>query len=288
MRGGNINKTRTIPYPINTNKFKRADTEDIKEFKKYYKIPENAFVLGRIGQSYTAKWSMMLLSVFNKLAQRNKNIYLVVVNPPLNIIKSIKKSKFKNRIIHIPKIIGDEKLEIAYSAFDIMIHIAEKGESFGYVLTESILCKTPVITLDTPWADNSQAEVVEHLSGGYVVNSEKSLIKAILGHIQNPKDINIDQAKERIVQKYHYEKVAKDILKCATDTNKEGAISLNIIKNNIFKIINNCYGNPSILARLMIRYNLYKFRKLNLYNYPLRYLTDEIRRRISKKIFNRF
>lgn len=209
----------------------------------------------------------------------------MVVNPPNSIIKDIEKSKFKKRIIHIPKIIGDNKLAIAYSSFDIMAHIAEKGESFGYVLTESILCETPVVTLNTPWADNSQAEVVDHLNGGYVVNSKKYFIQAILQYMKNPNSVNINKGRLNIIQRYHYEQVAIDIIE--QTMYKKGYTNIEIIKNNLLKIMDSCYGKPNIIAKIMIKYNLYKFRKLNLYNYPIKYLKDEIKRRILKKIFNK-
>lgn len=45
------------------------------------------------------------------------------------------------------------------------------------VLAESLLCETPVITLATPWADNSQGEVIGHGIGGLVATNPNSLFQ---------------------------------------------------------------------------------------------------------------
>ena len=39
---------------------------------------------------------------------------------------------------------------------DVFAHSAQQGESFGYVLAEAALCEIPIVTMATPWADDSQ------------------------------------------------------------------------------------------------------------------------------------
>lgn len=280
MRGGNPNKTKMAPNPVNCNRFKRANIEQIEKFKNNYNIPKNAFILGRVGQSHPGKWSLMLMSVFNKLARKDSTIYLIIVNAPNNIIKAAKNSKFSKRIICIDKIIGDDKLAIAYSSFNLMIHAAEKGESFGYVLTESILCETPVITLNTPWADNSQAEVVEHLRGGYVVNSEKGLINSILDYMKSRGKPTINPSSNQIVERYNYKKVAQDILNVIAAKHAE-KISLKTLKCKLNILINNCSDKASPVSTLMVTYGFYNLRRLTLHKYPFRYLKAEITKRIG-------
>lgn len=281
MRGGSINKAKILPNPINCSQFKKADVGCVNKFKDYYKIPRTAFVLGRIGQSHPGKWSLMLISAFNKIAKNNPNVYLVIVNPPTNIIKAAEKSNFKNRIIHIDKIIGDEKLATAYSSFDLMVHAAEKGESFGYVLAESILCGTPIITLNTPWADNSQAEVVQHLKGGYVVNSEKGLISAILNYIKSPKKIKIDSGDNHVTQKYNHIKVAKDVLNCVL--NNESALNIKEVKNNLYELIKKACDKPSPITAFVIKHDFYILRRVTLHKYPFKYLKTEFLKRFNLK-----
>lgn len=68
-------------------------------------------------------------------------------------------------------------LSAAYASIDIFLHISAIGESFGMVLAESLLCETPVITHATPWADNSQGEVIGHEIGGFVATTPNKLFQ---------------------------------------------------------------------------------------------------------------
>ncbi len=74
----------------------------------------------------------------------------------------------------------DTELRRYYGLMDVFVHAAEKGESFGMVLCEAMLSGLPVITLNTPLRDNSQIEVVPHGKAGFVVNSLKQTIDAML------------------------------------------------------------------------------------------------------------
>ena len=70
-------------------------------------------------------------------------------------------------------------LESPREHINIFLHISKIGESFGYVIAESLLCETPVVTLNTPWADNSQSELVGNRKGGFTIFQKKNFIKAV-------------------------------------------------------------------------------------------------------------
>lgn len=280
LRGGDKFKSSVIPYPVVCDNFYPKNKEDIKKFRNNLNIPEDAFVLGRIGQSCSGKWSIILIDSFNKLAKVHQNMFLVVVNPPENILRKINKSPFKERIIYIPAIYGDDNLAIAYSSFDLMIHTAEIGESFGYVLAESILCGTPVVTLSTPWGDNSQCEVVGNLRGGYVVNSLKGIIKAVehFMRIDNKDEIKIS-GRDYILKEYNYLEVANR----AIDSLSRVDCSLEGIKlsDKINFIAKNTFDKTNFLTIFLIKANSLFLRKLTAYQYPIRILFQKI----FKKLF---
>ncbi|MFZ2189838.1 MAG: glycosyltransferase family 4 protein [Candidatus Magasanikiibacteriota bacterium] len=284
MRGGNKFKTAIVPYPVDCSKFCCSNDSEIKKFKDTYNIPQDALVIGRIGQSFTGKWSLVLVDSFNKLAKIYSNLYLVVVNPSANIIKEVNKSEFKNRIIHIPKIYGDKALSIAYSSFELMVHTAEQGESFGYVLAESILCGTPVITLSTPWGDNSQCEVVGNYKGGYVVNNLRGIVSAVQYYFDNPdQQIALKRlGREHIYSNYDCIKVANEALENALYYKNDNKDKTNIIRNKIDIILKDTFDNKNLLARLFMKTNILFFRRLTLYNYPLRILLPVMIKKIFK------
>ncbi|WP_155487113.1 glycosyltransferase, partial [Vibrio harveyi] len=165
-----------------------------------------------------------------ELKLRHINLKLLLVNAPDSIIKQAENSIYSNDIVIIDRIKGDYNLSIAYTVIDIFMLIAEQGESFGYVSTESLLCETPIVSLNTPWADNSQAEVIGNNVGGVLVNNIKALIEEVDFLIENKSKRNKlgKSGRERIITKYNYLKIA------------ERAIEVTLSDD-----INNCIYNPN-------------------------------------------
>lgn len=259
LRGGSVYNSQIIPNPIKCRAFKKANIDEIIEFRTDYKIPLDAFLIGRIGQSYPGKWSHLLVKTFNELAIDYTDIYLLVVNAPNFVLEQIKISPFKERIISIDQIIGDKALSIVYSSMNVMALTAEQGESFGVVSTESILCETPVVALATPWGDNSQCEVIGHLKGGFVVNSEKGLKTAIQKIYTKLDGLAVGTiGVNHIYENFDYLKIAQNAI---------DAIKLNIkptlIDND--SILMNSLDRPSLMTRLFIKMNSNKLRILTMY-----------------------
>ena len=171
-RGG----TAVIPNPVDTSVFWH-DRERGEQMREATGIPQDALLLGRVGQPITYKWSPALIGTFNCLSAKHPNLYCMVVGAPPEVISQIQRSRYRSRIVSIPELNGDAELRAAYSAMDVFVHIAAQGESFGYVLTEAMLCETPIVTIATPWADNSQVEVID--GGGVAVRNIRDLKKAV-------------------------------------------------------------------------------------------------------------
>ncbi|MBN2884519.1 glycosyltransferase family 4 protein [Patescibacteria group bacterium] len=284
LRGGDMTRATIIPYPIISDRFTNRETALVSAFKVKYNIPEEAFVIGRIGQSEVGKWSLMLIDIFNRLAKKYTNLYLVVVNPPANIVQAISRSNYKNRIRHIEKINGDENLSIAYSSFDLMLHIAEMGESFGYALVESILCGTPVVALSTPWGDNSQGEVVFNGVGGYVANSRKALIQTVAKYINREIIHEADIARQNIIKRYDYLLVTQKALDSLKTERKMDKQELNV---KIINILKNTVDKTKMLTVFLIKMNCLLCRKLTAYQYHWPTLFRTLVRKISQKIYVR-
>lgn len=263
-RGGDINKSIKVPYPVNIDNFSVVSQSKINDFKKQHNIPLNAFVIGRIGQSFPSKWSYTIIDVFNKLAKEDENIYLVIVNAPKNILKLAKDSTYKSRIIHIESIFGDKNLSIAYSSFDLVFMGVEQGESFGMVIAESILCGTPVISLATPWGDNSQGEVLGNDTGGYIVHNVESAIACIRELKKNKtkiKQLGVI-GRESIINRYNYIKVCQlsidyTISKVSSNVNQKK------LRKFCFDQMYNSYGKPSLLTMLFLHIGL---KQLTIYS----------------------
>lgn len=256
----NINNyhSSVVPYPINPENFKITSKLSIDNFKKDNNIPLDSKIIGRIGQSSYTKWSNSIVNVFERLASSDKKLYLVIVNAPREIIDKCLKSKYSDRIRIIDKIIGDENLSICYSAFDLMLLIAIQGESFGMVLAESILCETPVVTLSTPWADNSQGEVVKNGIGGFVAHTKKGLIKATKLILDGNSNLNMKTARDSIIKRYYYVEVAKKALNnLENKTHKQKDI-------NIINLLEDSFDKPNIITKFLLRTNTNLGRRLTI------------------------
>ena len=77
-----------------------------------------------------------------------------------------------------------------------------------------MLCKTPVVTLSTPWFDNSQCEVIGHNIGGLVCVSKKGFKFALIELIKNKKlRIKLgESSRTKIIESYDHIKVCNTLL----------------------------------------------------------------------------
>lgn len=181
IKQGPKNQCEVLRYPVlDKDIFQPSCQQAIDDWKQRYGIGTDDIVIGRIGQAYSGKWSCHLISIFESLCRLGLGIKLVVVNPPPNIIRRIEASNFRGRVIAIDTIESDIELATCYSCMDIFVHVAEQGESYGLVLQESILCGTPVITLETPWADNAQKEHLDRRDCSYSVRTRRELVERLV------------------------------------------------------------------------------------------------------------
>ena len=243
--------SEVLPYPVEVSAFSRAENSLRNAFRKKYDFKDTDIILGRVGQNFDGKWSTSLIEVFEKLRVGDSRIKLLVVNPPGSIVESIAASVYENDIVHIEKIQGDENLSICYSSIDIFVLIAEQGESFGMVLAEALLCETPVVTLATPWGDNSQGEVVGNFEGGLVANKRKDLPILVEKLIKN-KDLRKkmgERGRERIIERYDAKVVAKKSLVLLNDDEERSTVQIKYPVN----LIDNTEGRIGFIYRWILR-----------------------------------
>lgn len=271
-RGGNEKKALVIPYPVNDRRFKKSSDNDIERFKSIHGILRDAFVFGRIGQHFYGKWSHYLIDLFSKFKDNvDKNCFLIIVNPPCEIVNYINKKKISNVVV-IDKLVGDKALQDCYSSINVFLHIANQGESFGMVLAESLLCETPVITLSTPWGDNTQCETIGHNVGGLCAKNIKGFYLNMLELYYNEnKRISLGKnGREYIKKKYGYLTVAKSSIKALSVKENQYSCGDNFWKNSILPFRTITYLLLKIKYRTIHFHKYINFilRKIALYNIP--------------------
>lgn len=213
-RSQNKYRSAVIPNPVDVSAFQFSGEDRVQRFRESYGIKSDDIVIGRIGQHFSSKWSPVLIDVFDTLKQSIKNLKLIIVNPPESILKRSKISPYYSDIVHIDQILGDESLAQCYSSIDVFVLIADQGESFGMVIAESLLCETPVVTLATPWEDNSQGEVLGNRIGGFVAANKKEVLGLVLKLIEDKqlRDRMGLAGRNRIIDLFDSKKVASDAL----------------------------------------------------------------------------
>lgn len=172
-RGGLIEKAAVMGNPVEP----KNPPVNRAEARVQLGLAPKELVIGRVGQSSPRKWSPYYFSVLRELSEEQP-LTFITVNPPEFLVEGLKKLPKVNHL-HFPKILDGRELGQIYTSMDVMLHIADMGETFGYVLVEAELCRTPVVTLSTPWADNAQTEVVRHNRTGVVVQGSRNLARGV-------------------------------------------------------------------------------------------------------------
>ena len=170
-----------LPYVVDHSAFLPSNLSEKAAIRKKLRLPENAFVFGRIGQPYFDKWSWLIFDAFQDMAKENPHVYLLLIALPREYKLYIKKLPYEiqKRILVYEASRDPAILRGYYQCMDAFLHAANQGESFGMVLAEAMLCKIPVISLFTPYRDNSQLEVTGFGCGGITVSNKSSMKKAM-------------------------------------------------------------------------------------------------------------
>jgi len=197
-----------LPLPVNFDQlFKFKNKFKLKNIKTFNKT------ILRVAQNYPGKWSLELITLFEKIYYLDQNVKLILVTPPKKIINKIKELPFniKKNIRVISKINSNEEIFELYYKCNLFLHASNQGETFGYVFFESYVFNCPVFSMETPWADNSQVDIVRELfNKKNLFNSFNRLEYKILNKLKYKSRIIL---KQKILKKYSPIVVCKNSIK---------------------------------------------------------------------------
>ncbi|MCE0498813.1 MAG: glycosyltransferase family 4 protein [Methylacidiphilales bacterium] len=126
------------------------------------------------------KWNRDEVRVFQQARRRNASLRILLMEPPEAIWREVEAGRWGDGIILRRALSDFDRLAALYSAGDLMLHMSDWGESFGYTIAEAMQHSLPVITRSTPWCDNAQVELVEHGVTGYVCNSHAGAAEGLI------------------------------------------------------------------------------------------------------------
>ena len=205
-----------IPHMVHAENFTQQDPQTILDFRDQHHIPRDAFVYGFLAQPHRSKWSPVLFESFKAVAQHDESVYLIIagISEELKSLYADFPDHIKSRIVVLPFINGDEELQTVYSAMNTFVHSTRIGETFGFILTESMCCHTVVATMENPTRDNAQAEIVGHKRGGVVAANPKALVEAMT-ILKNDKELleNCQKnGREYVIEQFNQERVSQMLI----------------------------------------------------------------------------
>jgi glycosyltransferase involved in cell wall biosynthesis len=174
-----MDKFDVVPYPLDDDDFIKDSTSvgDI--------VSHHGPLIGKIGRPSPSKWGDLLIPAFSKALSIIDSLKLFLVGAPSKIKEQVKNLGVEDHVIYREQLPPDEVTKF-YKNIDLLTHSSAIGESFGYVIAESLAAGTPVIVNSTPMQDNAQIELVDNSVNGFVANSPSAFSKAIVKLLSNP------------------------------------------------------------------------------------------------------
>lgn len=135
-------KCKIIKNAIDIHKFIDVSENEILNFRKKLKIPENKIVLGTVGRIARVKNVKFLIEIFAYLCKKNSDLYFVIVGGEQDkayaeeIHCIIKQCKLEKNVLFTGI---QTQLELVYPNFDIFL-CASLREGLGLVAVEAQAC----------------------------------------------------------------------------------------------------------------------------------------------------
>lgn len=180
-----------------------------------YNIPENAFVIGRIGRADSGIHDPISLSAYAEI--QSDQTYFLAISAPENMEKQAKSLKVKN-FISIPPTTDPKFLSKFYNTIDVLAHARRDGETFGCNIAEAMMHGKPVVSHLTPFM-NAQQEIIG--DGGIVVGQDdwQAYAKALREFKENPQLRNTysEKAKARALEAFEAQRLTRRLEKVYLD-----------------------------------------------------------------------
>lgn len=187
-----------LPYCIDTREFRPVPAA---EFRRAHGLAASDFVVGRIGKT---DWPRLCAALVPAM-RAGRQIRLASVDDYSGRTMELADwpADVRDRIVRIPVLAGPDELSAFYSACDLTVNVSPIGESFGYVVAESMACGTPVVAFSMPRNDNAQIEIAAAACGGLPVRDAAAAAQAIAKYaIQAPTPEQKRLCRDSIVRRY--------------------------------------------------------------------------------------
>lgn len=137
-----------IPTGVDVKRFAKGDA---REFRRSWKIPQDAFVLGFVGRLNPEKNLDFLAKAACRFIKKNRKAHWLMVGEGSlkEAIQDLFKSSGVGERLHCPGVLQGQDLINGYHAMDVFI-FSSFSETQGIVLSESMAAGKPVVAVNAP------------------------------------------------------------------------------------------------------------------------------------------
>ncbi len=190
-----------MPTGINLDQHKaRISPEERSEKRGEYGIPNNAKVLINLGRLGTEKNLSELIAYFEKLSQKDKNLYFLIVGvgPAENELKSLaKKTCVADKII-FTGMVEPKNVHLYYQIGDVFVS-ASTSETQGLTYVEAAANGLPLLCREDPCLE----EVIDNGNSGFTYNDYNAFEKGFFAITQSFENIcNMGKKSAEMSEKF--------------------------------------------------------------------------------------
>ena len=192
-----------IGQGIDTSYFEKKDPHILR---KKLNIPDDAFVIGHLGNLSFEKGSIDLLEAFKDLSREKKNIYLVYAGSSMKSYEEFAQSGAIPNNFRNLGIINNNTRNEFFSAIDCFC-LPSRVESFGVVFLESWWFEKPVIAYDAGGVPDIISDSIDGVLAK--TGDKKELIQKII-FLYNNRELNYEYGKagkDKVKKNYTLDKI---------------------------------------------------------------------------------
>lgn len=168
-----------VGNPQDSDFFRPPSPQERIAARQHFDIEGNAPVLLRVGSPVRSKWS----SSYVRLAKAcvAEGCQLILIGAPPDLVEACRTlPNVRTRALTV----SDLQLRDAYWAADTLALDSARGESFGNVIVESLLCGLPVVYRARPFRDNTPWEMRDLVGFTYASAGSNSWLQASIRECQ--------------------------------------------------------------------------------------------------------
>ena len=248
-----------IPNPVDVENI----IVQLKEYENYRTDSSSKrFTIGCAARPDPVKnYTPIFAKVLKLLDKKIKNWrFLAIGGIPESFRKLVRSLIEEGKVIDLGPKYGSELYE-ALASLDVYTNFTVQGETFGAAIVEAMAVGLPVVVNGTPFTANAQTLLVDNGRNGFVANSIKGYVDAII-ELYNNEELRMKMGeigREKAIKEYHPKKVIpmyEDVYnKVLNGVEIQNSLDLQSIKEEFINKSKNIYDKD--IKYLIDRINTY-------------------------------